>query len=360
MLTLAWPWVWLLLPLPLICWWWYRRDGSRPSSQAPQESAPLMPQAVWLQDLPGVSSDGKPASSVRRSQWLWLALAWTFLIMALSRPQQIGEPVSFPVSGRDLMLAVDISPSMEETDMVIQGRSMNRLDALKLVLDDFIAGRRGDRLGLLLFATEPYIQAPLTFDHTTVRVLLNEAGIGMAGRATAIGDAIGLAVKRLRERPQDQRVLILLTDGVSNAGNVTPEKAAEIAAAAGVRIHTIGMGADAMIQQGLFGPREINPSRDLDEDQLRAIAQLTGGRYFRARNLQDLQDVYRILDQIEPLELEGRSYRPVKELFVWPAGLAALTWLAVVMGSRRRSLPAPVQRQGQRLTAMVKRSHSND
>ena len=123
-------------------------------------------------------------------------LIWLLLVVALARPQHVGEQVQLPVSGRDLLLAVDISPSMDEQDMVIQGRSINRLQAVKRVLDDFIQRREGDRLGLLLFGTEPYIQAPLTFDLATVRTLLHEAGIGMAGRATAIGDALGLAVKR--------------------------------------------------------------------------------------------------------------------------------------------------------------------
>ena len=135
--------------------------------------------------------------------WLtWLEwLIWPLLVVALARPQHTGEATHVPITGRDLMLAVDISPSMEERDMILQGRPLNRLEALKVVLDDFILQREGDRLGLLLFGSEPYIQAPLTFDHETLRTLLSEAGLGMAGRATAIGDAIGLAVKRLRERP---------------------------------------------------------------------------------------------------------------------------------------------------------------
>jgi Ca-activated chloride channel family protein len=136
---------------------------------------------------------------------------WTLLVIALARPQHVGEQVQMPVSGRDLMLVVDISPSMDEQDMVLQGRSINRLQAVKRVLDDFISRRQGDRLGLILFGTEPYVQAPLTFDLETVRTLMREAGLGMAGRATAIGDAVGLATKRLRDRPQDQRVVVLLT-----------------------------------------------------------------------------------------------------------------------------------------------------
>lgn len=331
MISFAALWVWLLLPLPWIVRRWSAKTGQPATSESHHNKAPVLPQTVWLRHLPGMKQQDRRLPR-RNSRALWLI--WLLLIAALARPQHIGEPVSLPVSGRDLMLAVDISPSMEETDMVINGRPVDRLFALRQVLDPFIEQRQGDRLGLLLFATEAYIQTPLTFDHTTLRTLLREADIGMAGRATAIGDAIGLAVKRLRERPQEQRVLILLTDGANTAGNITPEQATEIAAAAGVRIHTVGIGADRIIQQGLFGPREINPSRDLDEELLRRIATDTGGEYFRARSTEDLQAVYRTIDALEPIELEGRSLRPVRDLFYWPAGLALLSWLVITFWRR--------------------------
>ena len=196
MLSLAYPWVLVLVLVPLLV-----RLGKR-TGQAVE--APVLPVGHWLSDLPGVSRDGN------RLPWWQLAmlvLMWVLLIIAAARPQHVGDPLQLPVSGRDLLLAVDISPSMDEQDMIIQGRGINRLQAVKRVVDDFIQRRKGDRLGLLLFGTEPYIQAPLTFDLATVSTLLHESGIGMAGRATAIGDAIGLAVKRLRDRPQEQRVV---------------------------------------------------------------------------------------------------------------------------------------------------------
>ncbi|MDF0749085.1 VWA domain-containing protein [Marinobacter sp. 71-i] len=318
MLSLVYPWVLLLALLPLLM-----RLRKR-SAQAVE--APVFPVGHWLSDLPGVSRSG---SRVPLWQQLVLFLMWLLLVVALARPQHVGEQVQLPVSGRDLLLAVDISPSMDERDMVIQGRSINRLQAVKRVLDDFIQRREGDRLGLLLFGTEPYIQAPLTFDLATVRTLLNEAGIGMAGRATAIGDALGLAVKRLRNRPQEQRVVVLLTDGANTAGEIAPDKAAEIAKAAGVRIYTIGIGAESMVQRGLLGSRRVNPSRDLDEGLLKRIAQQTGGEYFRARSLPELELIYESINQLEPIELEGKHYRPVTELYAWPAGMAALLWLLV-------------------------------
>lgn len=333
MLNLAFPWVLLLALLPLLMR--LRRRS------APAVEAPVFPVGHWLSDLPGVSRSG---SRTPLWQQLVLLLMWLLLVVALARPQHVGEQVQLPVSGRDLLLAVDISPSMDEQDMVVQGRSINRLQAVKRVLDDFIQRREGDRLGLLLFGTEPYIQAPLTFDRATVQTLLNEAGIGMAGRATAIGDALGLAVKRLRDRPQEQRVVILLTDGANTAGEIAPDKAAEIARAAGVRIYTIGIGAESMVQRGLLGSRRVNPSRDLDEDLLKRVAQQTGGEYFRARSLPELELIYESINQLEPIELEGKHYRPVTELYAWPAGLAALIWLLMqgirLAGVKRQSVNA--------------------
>ncbi|BES71931.1 VWA domain-containing protein [Marinobacter nanhaiticus D15-8W] len=330
MLELAYPWMLPLAILPLL--WWRRQR-----KEAGQVAAPTLPVGHWLSDLPGVSRSGNA-----RSIWqkLLLLLAWLLLVVALARPQYVGESVQLPVTGRDLLLAVDISPSMEEEDMILGQRRVNRLTAVKDVLNDFIAQREGDRLGLLLFGTQPYIQAPLSFDHETIRTLLQEAQLGMAGRATAIGDAIGLAVKRLRDRPQEQRVLVLLTDGANTAGEVTPEKAAEIAAAAGVRIYTIGMGAESMVQRGFLGSRKVNPSRDLDEELLQSIADETGGRYFRARSTPELEMIYETINQLEPIELEGKQYRPTTDLFYWPAGIAVLLMLVGMLLSHiKRRMP---------------------
>lgn len=320
MLTLAYPWLLLLALAPLLLQW------RRPVGHT--VDAPVLPVGHWLSDLPGVSRRGNATPLWRK---LLLLLAWLLLVLALARPQHVGEQIQLPVSGRDLMLVVDISPSMDEQDMVIQGRSINRLQAVKVVLDDFITRRQGDRLGLILFGTEPYVQVPLTFDLATVRTLMRESGLGMAGRATAIGDAVGLAIKRLRDRPQEQRVVVLLTDGANTAGEITPDKATEIAEAAGVRLYTIGIGAESMVQRGFLGSRRVNPSRDLDEALLTRMAEQTGGQYFRARSLPELELIYETINQLEAIELEGKFYRPVTELFAWPAGLAALLWLAQLL-----------------------------
>lgn len=328
MISLAYPWFLVLALLPSLLL--ARKPRSEPAE------VPVIPVGHWLSDMPGVSTTGQHLSRWRR---VALTIAWLCLVLALARPQHVGEETQMPVSGRDLMLLVDISPSMEERDMIQQGRSMNRLQAVKRVLDDFIDRRKGDRLGLILFGTTPYVQAPLTFDRETVRTLLDEAGLGMAGRATAIGDAIGLSVKRLRERPQEQRVAILLTDGANTAGEITPDKAGEIARAAGVRLYTIGIGAESIVQQGLFGNRRVNPSRDLDEDLLTRLAQQTGGQYFRARNLEELEGIYDTINQLEPIEQDGQFYRPVKDLYVWPAGIAIFLGLILLATRLTGSIP---------------------
>lgn len=339
MISLAYPWIVLLALLPLAF--------ARSNRKGEPVDAPVIPVGHWLSDMPGVTTQGQ---SVPRWRQCLILAGWLCLILALARPQYVGEEIQMPVTGRDLMLVVDISPSMDEQDMVLQGRSINRLQAVKRVLDDFIDQREGDRLGLILFGTEPYVQAPLTFDGETVRTLLFEAGLGMAGRATAIGDAIGLSVKRLRERPQDQRVVILLTDGANTAGEVSPEKATEIAQAAGVRLYTIGIGADTMIQRGFLGSRRINPSRDLDEALLSQMAEQTGGQYFRARSLPELEMIYDSINQLEPIEQDGQFYRPVTELYAWPAGATAIIWLLLMalrlLSSHPRRNPSPEANHG--------------
>nr|WP_221191962.1 VWA domain-containing protein [Microbulbifer rhizosphaerae] len=281
-------------------------------------------------------SQSGDASQGNLANLLLLSLLWLLLLSAAARPQWYGEPIAQKSSARDLLVAVDISGSMETPDMLLDGRPAMRVEAVKRVVSDFVERREGDRLGLVLFGTRAYLQAPLTYDRKTVGTLLQEAQIGFAGQGTAIGDAIGLAVKRLTQRPAEQRVLILLTDGANTAGEIAPGKAAELAQQAGVTVYTIGVGAEEMIQPGLlgsrFGARRINPSRDLDSETLQAIADTTGGQYFRAHNPQELVDIYNELDRLEPVEQEAASYRPLKSLYVWPLGAALLLtmlWAAV-------------------------------
>lgn len=311
MIHFEWPWLLLVLPLPLLVRWLF------PARMTVEQAALKVP---FLDDF----SDAQTQSVALNQKWpLWLAsIAWVLLVIACTRPQWLGESIEQAVSGRDLMLAVDLSGSMEVQDFFINKRAVDRLTAIKYVANDFINRRVGDRLGLILFGTQAYLQTPLTFDRKTVMTLLDESAIGLAGDNTAIGDAIGLAIKRLKNQPADSRVLILLTDGANTAGEVSPLKAAELAAANKLKIYTIGVGADEMIVRSFFGSRKVNPSTDLDENTLVKIAESTGGRYFRARNAEELNNIYMLLDQLEPIEKDKQFFRPRTDLFYWPLGLA--------------------------------------
>jgi Ca-activated chloride channel family protein len=313
MIHFAWPWLFLILPLP-----WLARRALPPVS--PAHSAAL--RVPFPEDLEAVMQETAPRSG-GRSWVLWIAaIAWVLLVGAAARPQWLGDPVRLPVSGRDLMLAVDLSGSMAEQDFHLRGRWVDRLTATKWVAGQFIRRREGDRIGLILFGERAYLQVPLSFDRDTVHTLLEEAEIGLAGKATAIGNAIGLAVKRLRGRDEANRVLVLLTDGANTAGEVEPLEAAELAAREGLKIYTIGIGADARTLRDLFGTRRINPSADLDEATLQAIAEQTGGRYFRARDLAQLEEIYGLLDRLEPAAREERHFRPRNSLYPWPLAIA--------------------------------------
>lgn len=315
MFEFSWPWLLILLPLP----WLIRRY--LPAEQIDTQSALKVP---FLEDL---SEPTVMPVSVSRSWMFYLAvLAWICLVLAAARPLWVGEPLEQAVSGRDLLLAVDVSGSMQEKDFNLNGQAVDRLTAIKALAGEFIDRRQGDRLGLILFGTRAFWHVPLTFDRFTVKTLLNEAFIGITDDdpKTSIGDAIGLAVKRLQTQPTSNRVLILLTDGANTAGELTPLKAAELAAVAGLKIYSIGVGADEMLVRGLFGSQKVNPSVDLDEATLTSIASVTGGQYFRARSTQELAQIYAVLDQIEPVEKDLHYFRPQRELFIWPLSVALL------------------------------------
>ena len=298
MMHFVWPWVFVLLPLP----WLLRLLLPRAAST---NAAAL--QVPYLQDFQLTTSSAAIGTNIKRWPLFIYTLLWICLLGATARPQWIGDAIELPVSGRDLMMAIDLSGSMAEP-FNRNFRNVNKLDATKVVASKFIENRVGDRIGLILFGDQAYLQSPLTFDRTTVRILLSEAVVNLAGRATAIGDAIGLAIKRFSDHKGDDRILILLTDGMNTAGEITPTKAAELAAKKGLKIYTIGIG-----DRG---------SRDLDEKTLHAIAEVTGGRYFRAHNIEELQQIYQLLDELEPSEKESQTYRPTWSLFYWPLSIA--------------------------------------
>ncbi|MCK5539339.1 MAG: VWA domain-containing protein [Deltaproteobacteria bacterium] len=321
MIEFVWIKFFLILPLPLLVYLLL------PRARSTSGRALKVP---FFQDLENL----RQTSNGKSSNWLKLlaVIAWILLVCAAARPQWIGEPLSMPISGRDLLLAVDISGSMQAKDMEINRKPVDRLTMIKKVAGEFIERRQGDRIGLILFGTRAYLQAPLSLDRKTVNQLLQEALIGIAGEKTAIGDALGLAVKRLLQRPGERKVLILLTDGANTAGAIDPLKAAELAKEGKLSIYTIGVGADRMMVKSFFGNRLVNPSADLDEKTLQKIAELTGGRYFRAREKKDLEKIYALLDKLEPVLSEDQALRPIRELFFWPlSGALLLAFLLLLV-----------------------------
>ncbi len=333
-LGLEWPWMLLLLPLP-----WLLRRTLKAASQAGAALRVPAPERLLALTEHGHASKGQAS----RTALALLVLIWLLVVLAAARPQLLDEPVSLPASGRDLMLAVDLSGSMNREDMELNGQRATRLDVLKVVFDEFVSQRDGDRVGLILFGSNAYLKAPLSFDLATINRLMQDTPLGVAGPRTAIGDAIGLAVRHLRDRPAENRVLILLTDGANNSGELEPVPAAELAARAGIRIHTIGFGADQMEVAdhygGLFGTRIIDPSADMDEDAMIKVAELTGGRYFRARRSEELSAIYAKLNALEPVPAPDQVFRPARALFHWPLGAALLMSLGwatlILLGSAR-------------------------
>ena len=307
MIQFAWPWMLLFLPLP----WLVAR--ALPAA-SPQAGAVFMPFAA------AVSVDS--ALELRTpSRWrvLLFALVWLLLVAAATRPQWLDDPLPVATSARQLMMAVDTSGSMQAQDMA---GGATRLQVVQAVGSEFLRRRVGDQVGLILFGTRPYLQAPLTTDLATVGQFLREGMIGVAGPETAIGDTIGLAIKRLKAQREQtsgrgDMVLILLTEGGNTAGLMDPIDAAKFAAQEGLRIYTIGVGATA--QPGMAG---ATGNSDLDEDALKSIAQITHGAYFRATNVASLNQVYTEIDKLEPASAQAQWYRPTTEWFAWPLALA--------------------------------------
>lgn len=307
MIHFAWPWMFLALPLP-----WLVRRWLPPSP-------PVAERALRVPFFDDVSAPPRqPGTRWRtRVRVVLGSLAWLFLVLAAARPQSLGAPVRPPHNAPDLMLAVDLSGSMARTDFTVHGKTVSRLAAVKSTAQHLIAHRRGDRIGLILFGSEAYVQTPLTFDHRVVSTLLDQAEVGFAGSTTAIGDAIGLAIKELRKVTSGRHVLVLFTDGANNAGELAPLQAAQLAAHAGVRIYTVGVSGGG--------------AGDLDEGTLRAVADITGGAYFRAAGGAGVEAVYRRLDEMQPRLTNSLPRRLVRALFIWPLGCALLLAAAVVV-----------------------------
>lgn len=310
MLEFQYLWAFALLPAPILVWLLLPPYRER-------QEAVRIPLFEQLAAAAG-RSPTRGAVVLRRNflQWILAPLAWVLIVLALARPVWVEDPVEKIQSARDLLMAVDLSGSMETRDMVdADGRRIDRLGAVKQVLRDFIARRDGDRIGLLFFGTAPYVQVPFTLDHDVVSALLEEAQVAMPGPQTMLGDAIGLGIKVFDESEASERVLILLTDGNDTGSKVPPERAAELAARRDITIHTIGFGDPRAGGEGMF-----------DAQALETIAQVSGGVAFMANDREALEAVYLELDELEPQDFETLSYRPTRPLYPWPLG-AALTLL---------------------------------
>ncbi|MHC1948709.1 VWA domain-containing protein [Bradyrhizobium sp. UFLA06-06] len=329
MFEFAWPWMLALLPLPILAWWLL------PPYRARQASV-MVPFFDRLAAATGQTPQrGAVVLQRRRIQMVTAALIWALVVAALARPQWVGDPVTREVSARDLMLAIDISGSMEQRDFrSSDGAMLTRLDGVKRVVADFIAHRHGDRVALVLFGTRPYVQVPFTQDLQTATALLAQTEVGMAGQQTAIGDTIGLAIKTFEASKAREKLLVLLTDGNDTASRVPPEHAADIAHQNGVVIDTIGVG----------DPAATGENR-VDLGVLRSVAATTGGHFYRAEDGAQLQAIYADIDRLAPAKLDTLSWRPKQPLFQWPLGaavvLSLLLWLGLSLESglgRRRAL----------------------
>lgn len=321
------PWILLCVPLPLLVWFFL------PAVKDTETSALHAPFLRYMKELMTTHSFHW---RVEGQQYSLAALLWICLVIAAAGPQWLGTPMDVARSGRNIMLAVDISGSMQIADMSLNDQELSRFNAVQLIAKQFIQKRKGDRLGLILFGSKAYLQTPLTFDRDTVINRLEDSSVGLAGELTALGDGIALAVKHLKDLPENNRVLIVLTDGASNSGHFSPLEAATLANDWHIKIYSIGFGADQLQVPSVFGMRTVNPSADLDEKTLQLIAAKTGGQYFRAKNLTSLDQVYNQINQLEPTTQALMKYRPETTLYPWPLAIAFLIALALLL---RRAWP---------------------
>lgn len=321
MFGLAQPWVLLAIPLPLLIWFFMPRTAS---------ALPAAMKVPFYQALYTIVDQEKKVLAGQGRSGLLLFI-WFLILFALSGPRWIGEPVPLKHEGRNIMLALDLSGSMELNDMLLDGRPVSRLMVVKHAAEQFVEQRTGDKIGLILFGTRAYLQTPLTYDRHSVLMRIEDATAGLAGKTTSIGDALGLAVKRLQDVPPQGRVIILLTDGASNSGVLTPLKAAELAKADHIKIYTIGLGSetDPRAMDAMFAG--MNASADLDEETLQQVAKMTDGRYFRATDPQSLQAIYETINRLETISQDEASIRPQKDYYPWVLGFALILFFYWLM-----------------------------
>lgn len=330
MISFAYPWLFSLIILPFLVRLIF------PPIKNQEADALKIP---FIGDLKKISVKSGTFSGFKKSkikkflQIILLFLAWIFLNFAIMRPQIVGKPLPVKNEGRDILLVIDISTSMNEHDFLYNQRYYDRLSAVKFVVDKFIDARTEDRIGLVLFGTRAYLQAPLTYDKQALKEILHNAEAGMAGRSTSIGDAIGLALKSVANEKAESKIIILLTDGENNDGQISLPEAIKLAKEENVKVYTIGAGADEKAFFGNFFSIPLNP--EIDEKGLQALAKETAGQYFRARDVNSLMEIYKQINKLEPTEKESRFVREIKELYYVPA-LCALLLLCLFFGSNAR------------------------
>lgn len=321
MLTFAWPYAFLFLPVFWIALKYVRKSHLNDD----------MLKVPFLARFHALNQHQVSTAHYKVNvKYVLSFCGWGLLILACANPQWLGDPLPIEQEGRNIMLAVDLSPSMDIPDLQQNNTTINRLQTVKEVARGFIDKRYGDKLGLILFGSKAYLQTPLTFDHNTVRNMLDDATIGLAGDRTAIGEAIGLAVKKFSTEQTKSRILILLTDGGNNSGFIDPIEATELAKDNHIKIYTVGIGASKMLIRGFFGSKYINPSADLDEALLKKIASTTQGQYFRAQDEKTLANILEAINQLEPVSADNKTARPIIPLFYWPLA-AALIFFSFIL-----------------------------
>ncbi|MEW8662774.1 MAG: VWA domain-containing protein [gamma proteobacterium symbiont of Ctena orbiculata] len=330
MFEFHWPWMALLLILPpLVKRFWSWPQSEQHESVEGMQTTLLHPSLAHLQDAFNTRKPRQPLSA-RLYGWL-LYLLWLALVLALMRPQWLEPYTENRTAGYDLMLAVDASHSMNALDFTLDEEQVSRMQVVKGVVAKFIEGRQGDRIGLVIFGSRAYVLSPLTYDRKAVNSLLNEVIPRIAGDGTAIGDALGLGVKKLRERPEGSRVLLLIADGENTAGTIPPLKAAQLAAQEGIRIYSIGVGSDKKRVPIMENGRII--TRDdlgFNEEVMREIAETADGAYFRATDTEALEKIYQHIDELEKTEAESRTVFIPQPLYYWPLLVALL--LLLILG----------------------------
>jgi Ca-activated chloride channel family protein len=271
--------------------------------------------------------------------------ALALMVTALARPQWGTQQIVMDTKGVNIILAVDLSESMAALDFRLNGKTVNRLEAVKSVVQNFVSGRNGDRIGMVVFGSQAYTQLPLTRDYTTITTMLDRLAIGAAGGRTALGDAVGIALKRITDIESRSNVIILLTDGRSNSGELDPLAAADIAREKEVKIYAVGVGgqgrAPFLMKDAIFGDRYVYQRVDLDESTLKQIAERTGGLYFRAKDTDGLQKIYNTIDEMEKTEVKVKTFAQYNELYLYlllPA-LALLGIWIVLINTRFLKVP---------------------